>query len=318
MKSATVSMRSLILAIAGLALLSSCSLFERRTDAPRKVVVEQNRLNEKRSESGPRKRILVLPFLDEDPNRSPAFRERARQAFLMDLNRTGDVLAVDAMELKTNPSLSLKNGEYDFKNLSKESLDLGVMVMLEGRIQDLQVKRSADSVGIIRKMTTTFEAKVRVRLAHARGGREIFNTIKTVTVEQDNVRVAESVQSDRFIRENPEVMQVIVKDAFLDFTPQILAALDKISWEGRIAAINGDRIYLNVGRQSGLQVGDLLRVAEDGDEVFDPESGRHLGRVPGRMKGTLEVISYFGNDGAISVIHSGAGFRENDRVELYQ
>ena len=28
--------------------------------------------------------------------------------------------------------------------------------------------------------------------------------------------------------------------------------------------------------------------------------------------------SYFGNDGSIAVIHSGSGFRENDRVELYQ
>lgn len=311
-------MTKLLTAVMAAAILTGCSLFERRSETPRKVVAEQNKLVDKRPESGPRKRILVLPFLDEDAARAPEFRERARQAFLTDMNRTGDVLAVDALELKTNPSLSVRNGEYDFKGLSKEALDLGVAAILEGKIMDLRVKRSADAVGIIRKMTTTFEAVVRMRLAHARGGREIFNTIKTVTVEQDNVRVAESVQTDRFIRENPELLQVIVKDAFLDFTPQILAALDKISWEGRIAAINGDRIYLNVGRQSGLQVGDLLRVAEDGDEVFDPESGRHLGRVPGRMKGTLEVISYFGTDGAISVIHSGAGFRENDRVELYQ
>ncbi len=103
----------------------------------------------------------------------------------------------------------------------------------------------------------------------------------------------------------------------LDFTPQVLASLDKVSWEGRIAAINGDRIYLNVGRVSGLQVGDLLKVTEDGDDVYDPESGSHIGRVPGRLKGTLEVISYFGNDGAIAVIHSGSGFKENDKVELY-
>ena len=36
------------------------------------------------------------------------------------------------------------------------------------------------------------------------------------------------------------------------------------------------------------------------------------------MKGTLEVISFFGTDGSIAVIHSGSGFRENDKVELYQ
>ncbi len=81
--------------------------------------------------------------------------------------------------------------------------------------------------------------------------------------------------------------------------------------------INGDRIFLNVGRISGLQIGDILKVSEEGDEIFDPQTGNYVGKAPGRLKGTLEVVSYFGQDGAISIIHSGAGFRENDRVELY-
>jgi hypothetical protein len=28
-------------------------------------------------------------------------------------------------------------------------------------------------------------------------------------------------------------------------------------------------------------------------------------------------VSYFGKDGAIAILHSGAGITENDRVELY-
>jgi len=76
-------------------------------------------------------------------------------------------------------------------------------------------------------------------------------------------------------------------------------------------------LYLNVGRTSGLQVGDLLKVMDDGDDIYDPENGSHVGRVPGRLKGTLELISYFGADGSVAVIHSGSGFKENDRVEIY-
>jgi hypothetical protein len=298
--------------------LSGCSLFDRQDTAPKKIVREKNVTASKRPESGPRKRVLVLPFLDADPARNPEFREKARQAFLTDLNRSGEMLAVDSEELKTDVNQHLENGEYRMKDISKKAQNLGVSVLLEGKIIDLRVKRSADSVGIVRKMTTAFEAVVRVRLVMVRGAREIFNTVKTVTVEQGNVRVAERVESDRFINENPELMMVIVKDAFLDFTPQIISALDKISWEGRIAALSGDRLYLNVGRLSGIQVGDLLKVTDDSEDVYDPESGSHLGRVPGRMKGTLEVISFFGTDGSIAVIHSGSGFKENDKVELYQ
>jgi hypothetical protein len=81
--------------------------------------------------------------------------------------------------------------------------------------------------------------------------------------------------------------------------------------------VSGERVFINAGRLSGLQVGDILKVTEEGDDVYDPENGRFIGTAPGRLKGTIEVVSYFGRDGAIAVVHSGSGFQENDRVELY-
>ena len=94
-------------------------------------------------------------------------------------------------------------------------------------------------------------------------------------------------------------------------------AIDKLSWEGRVALVTGDRIYINAGRLSGIQMGDILKILEKGQEIFDPESGGFLGDSPGRMKGTIEIVSYFGKDGSIGVIHSGSGFKENDKAELY-
>lgn len=311
-------MKKLVLLMMSFTMLAACESFDRRGgEAPRRQVVDQAQMK-RASETGPRKRVLILPFLDASDVRPAEIRAKARDAFMMDLNRTGDVLALDSAELKVDPSKYMENGEYRMKDLAKEAGSLGTTAMLEGKIIDIRIKRSSDSVGIVRHMTTAFEAVVRVRIASTRGGRELFNTTKTVTLEQDNVRVAERVEADQFIKDNPGLIEVIVKDAFLDFTPQIMGALGKVSWEGRIAAISGDRIYLNVGRVSGLQIGDLLKVSEEGDDIYDPESGSHIGKVPGRLKGTLEVISYFGTDGAISVIHSGSGFKENDRVEIYQ
>ncbi|MBX3041952.1 MAG: hypothetical protein KF789_14695 [Bdellovibrionaceae bacterium] len=299
-------------------LLVGCSLFEPRPQGPpRMTLQDSNNLSGKALDGSPRKRVMVLPFLDANSDRSADFREQARRAFLMDLNRTGSMLAVDSQDMKLDAMKSVEGGEFRFADLSKSSKDMGVAALLEGKIIDLRVKRSADTVGIMRKMTTTFEAVVRVRMAHARTGKEFFNTTKTVTLEQDGVRLGERTETDRFIRENPQFLVTIVKDAFLDFTPQIAAALDRLVWEGRIAAISGDRVYLNVGRQSGLQIGDLLRVSESGEDVFDPQSGGHIGQVPGRQKGTLELVSFFGTDGSIAIVHSGGGFKENDKVELY-
>ena len=201
--------------------------------------------------------------------------------------------------------------------MAKPLKDTGISTLVEGKILDLRIKRKADPIGVVRKMKITFECVIRMRMVSVKTQKEIFNTVKTVTLHEDNVRVAERVESDAQLQNNPELIKIIVKDAFYDFIPQVLGALTQVSWEGRIAAIQGDRMFLNVGRVSGIQIGDLLKVVDGGSDIYDPEGGQHIGRVPGRLKGTLEVISYFGQDGAIAVIHSGAQFKENDKVELY-
>jgi hypothetical protein len=298
-----------------LLLLMGCQSVETARELPRKRVTDVN-LNGYKDPTM-KKRLMVMPFLDADDRRDPQLREAARKAFIADLNRSGQLIALDSVELRIDADKYIQNGDYNLKDVSKQASQLGVNSILEGKVMDLKVKRSSDQIGLVRNMTTKFESVVRVRVVNARGGKELMNIVKTVTLEEPTKRVGERVETDKYIQNNPELVQIIIKDAFMDFTPQVIAALDKVTWEGRIAAISGDRMYLNVGRISGLQVGDILKVSEEGEDVYDPDSGTHLGKVAGRMKGTLEVVSYFGTDGAVAVIHSGSGFKENDKVELY-
>lgn len=271
----------------------------------------------RKDDVGPKKRIMVLPFLDESEERPGEWRDAAEKKFILELNKQDEIIAINSEDLKLNPERYIQSGKYNFEELAKEGKDLGIAAFLEGKVVDIKVKRKADAVGVFRQMKTTFEAQVRMRVASARNGKELFNTLKTVTVEESNVRVSDNVKANQFLAANPELLKNLVTESFLDFEPQIVESLNKMVWEGRIAGFSGDRVFLNVGRVSGLQVGDVLKVSDEGEEVFDPQSGGFIGKVPGRMKGTLEVISYFGQDGAVAVIHSGAGFKENDRVEIY-
>ena len=309
-------MKNILILVFGMVLIFGCQSLQTSKAVTRKQVTDQN-LRSGAQDSGIKKRVMVLPFLDANDQRDPVLRENARKAFIADLNRTGQLIAIDSVELKLDLSKHIQNGEYIMKDITKQVAQLGVNSVLEGKIIDLKIKRSSDQIGVIRNMTTKFESVIRVRVYSSRGTRELMNIIKTVTLDEPNTRVGERVESDKFIQNNAELIQVIIKDAFMDFTPQVLAAMDKIVWEGRIAAISGDRIYLNVGRISGLQAGDILKVSEEGEDVFDPDSGSHIGKAQGRLKGTLEVVSYFGTDGSISIIHSGSGFKENDKVEMY-
>lgn len=307
-------LRRLTFSFLTLALLGACASTE--PTVLKKKVSEIN-LHTPKPDGSPRKRLMILPFLDEGGTRSVELRSRARDEVIRELNRQGNLIVVDSKDLKIDLQGMTVGGEYNIQEVAKAAHLLGVHAVMEARLMELKVRRQADPVGLFRQLKTQFEARARVRIVAARTAKELFNTEKTVLLEESNYRVGERVESDRFFANNPEVVEKLVVDTFLDFAPQVLATLDRMSWEGRIALVNGDRIFLNVGRISGLQVGDLLKVSEDGDEVYDPQTGHFIGKVPGRLKGTLEVVSYFGQDGAIAVVHSGAGFRENDRIELY-
>lgn len=296
--------------------LSGCSLFERKDNVLRREITDLD-VRQKGGDEAYKKRLLVLPVLDANSDRDPELLQQVHQALIHELMRTGEVIALGPQEVSQFKLGVTKTGEYPMGEMAKPLKDTGISTIVEGKILDLRIKRKADPIGVVRKMKVTFECVIRMRMVSVKTQKEIFNTVKTVTLHEDNVRVAERVESDAQLQNNPELIKIIVKDAFYDFIPQVLGALTQVSWEGRIAAIQGDRMFLNVGRVSGIQIGDLLKVVDAGSDIYDPEGGQHIGRVPGRLKGTLEVISYFGQDGAIAVIHSGAQFKENDKVELY-
>lgn len=269
----------------------------------------------KSDDAGMKKRVVILPFIDLSENQE-ASRIKARNAFVEDLNKSEGVIALEANQLKNDVSKYLKNGEYDLIKLAKDSQNDGVSSLLEGKIVDLKLKQTLDAEKKIQK--ASFEVSVRIRILNIRAGKEIFSVVKTVTIDDENSKLTEPVAGKAFFAKNPDLVTVLMKDAFLDFSPQVVEAMTQVTWEGRIAALKGEKVYLNVGRVSGVQVGDILKVVEDGNEIYDPEIGYHIGKVKGQAKGTLEVVGFFGQDGAISIMHSGAGFKENDRVELYQ
>lgn len=264
-----------------------------------------------------RKRVVILPFLDATQDNPTEVRTVARSEFIQALNSAGTVIPVDSDEIKIDEKITARLGEYDLKAMAGQAANLGINALLEGKIINFRAHGMADPVGIIRQIKGRFEVQARIRMVAAGSGRDLMNTVKTVSVEKSDVRFGEKLDLASFLKSNPEILRQLVKEVFVEFIPAVSLALNKVQWEGRIAMVSGDRIFLNVGKISGLQVGEILKVADEGEEIYDPQSGNFIGRVSGRLKGTLEVVSFFGKDGAIAVVHSGSGFRENDRVEPY-
>ncbi len=337
-------MRILITICVCLSLLSSCSIVTKRSGevaveepqtqatpnpAPEKknpttlskVVVDQD-LKSSNEDKELKKRVVVLPILDKKNIRSEEILKKAQNAFMDALNQSGELIAIDSSVLNLDLKKYIKNNMYDLKAIALASNKVGVSALLEARLIDMRFQNEdltkVDNSSSQKMRPVVFEVVVQSRMMNVRSEQELFNTVKTVTIDDKSSELPENITSDNFFGRNSELTEILIKDAFLDFNAKLVESLKLITWEGRIAALQGERIYLNVGRISGVQVGDILKVVEDGNEIYDPELGYHVGKVQGRVKGTLEIVGFFGQDGAISVVHSGAGFKENDRVEIYQ
>ncbi len=303
----------LLLSIAN-SLLTGCSLMKVEKSSVRSPEVRDLPM-EARDGEELRKRLIVLPFLDSELSRSQNVVTVARKTVVEDLLSTRQFIVVNNADFPQDVNGFLKdNKEYNLAAVAKVASSLGVAAVVEGRILEIRARRQGDELGVFRKTKATVDVTVQIRVFGAKTGREIYSSVKKATLESETTNVGTDSQS---LTEDPILVRDGVRKAFITTVPGIVKAVEKLSWEGRIALVNGDRIYVNAGRISGLQVGDVLKIIEDGDEVFDPETGSFIGTAPGRMKGTVEVVSYFGKDGAIAVIHSGSGFKENDRVELY-
>jgi hypothetical protein len=268
-------------------------------------------------DSSPRKRVLVLPFIDSTGKRSDKAAQSAREVLLRALIRTDGFVIVGQSDFPNDIARFLKNGEYDLEAMAKIGSGLGLAAIIEGKVIEVKARRIGDEVGLVRQIHAHLDATVQVRVVATRNGKIVLNDMRSASTEDTTTRIAERSFSDKYLEEDPQLIDAVITKAFQTTVPRIAQAMEKLSWEGRVALVKGEQIFLNAGRLSGLQIGDILKVMEDGEDVFDPETGALIGKVPGRLKGTLEVVSYFGKDGAVSVIHSGAGFHENDLVELY-
>ena len=300
--------------------LSACSLLSGSKNQSKEIQPEVRDVPyqaRERNDQNPRKRVMVLPFIDQGTSRSDKAATFAREAFVRALRKSDDFVIVASSDFPKDISTYFKNGEYDLEAMGKIGGSMGLAGIIEGRIVEVKAKRIGDEVGLVRQIRARLDATVQIRMVNTKNGNMMFNETRSAQVEESTTRVAERSFSDRYLEEDPKLIEAVIVKAFQSAIPKIVQSVEKLSWEGRVALVKGDRVYLNAGRLSGIQIGDILKVTEDGEDVYDPENGSLIGKVPGRLKGTVEVVSYFGKDGSIGIVHSGSGFRENDRLELY-
>ena len=138
--------------------------------------------------------------------------------------------------------------------------------------------------------------KIEVKLIDTLAGRTLKN------LEASNPILATKVQGS-FSEEKAKGKAIDV--TLFNLIGLLSRELESLDWFCRIAKIDGEEVYLNAGRLTGIKVGDIM-------EVFEPgKSGER-----GELKGKVRISTCFGIDASMGSLIQGKKPEMDDILRL--
>jgi hypothetical protein len=204
---------------------------------------------------------------------------------------------------KSVVSEMLNREGFKFDSLTDPSVmkrahqSLGVQAVIFGTVTDLSLLSSKTSEASDEEVTFA-TAKVEIRLIDASTG----NLLKTFIGRSPIFGTKETGEYSR----GKAVLKAI-DFGIDDILEGFLRQLDLLDWTTTIAKMEGENIYLNAGKLSGIRIGDTLEVYEPGKEIFHPATNLSLGWTTGKLRGAIKVTELFGVDAAIGIALQGQG-----------
>ncbi|MEW6324998.1 MAG: CsgG/HfaB family protein [Nitrospirota bacterium] len=267
--------------------------------------------------SGPKRRVAVVKFEDKTAFGRGRLGSSASDILMTELSRSGGFIMVSRTDTKEvlDEQAFGQSGAVNPATAAATGKMLGLNAIVTGSISQFGVKTLGSEFLIGKQKLQQATATVDVRVVDAETGQILFAESGTGVYETKTTEVlgiGQQAGYDETLGGNA------LRAAIAQFIDNLLDRMAKIEWSGRVAAVQDGDVVINAGQKTGLKIGDRLAGYTLGKEVIDPETGLSMGRVRGQKKGTLEIIEFFGEDGAIAKPVDGAGFTQGDVVRLAQ
>ena len=249
-----------------------------------------------------KRRVLVLPLADTTNYKEEHLDELTTKKLISRIESSGAIIVVDPRALDLSPDPS---SPAVMKTLNEL---YGIQAVVKGALSDLYASTSKVEGGSDRE----------VSFALAKISLDIYDT------ETGKVLRQMSARNPFFLsRENGDMSSEKAKVKAIDLAIELIAddllsKLLSLDWHARIASVEADKVYINAGRLSGLQRGDVLEVYAPGIQVIDKTTNLPLGKTKGNYKGDIEVVEVFGVDASWAKTTKAASFAPTDLVYLKQ
>lgn len=264
----------------------------------------------------PKKRVIVFNFWNDTPVKISDLGNFAADELKRGLHLTQRLILPADTKLELSTEDFIQGSQVKVAQLIREGRRLGVSVLVIGRISRIVYRSRGDEVGLLRQKQSLVAVETEIKVFDVAAGREVLASSRSGEASSSAMVALEggSLDSPQY---RGELTKLALRQAAAGLVGEVIKAVEKMTWEGRVAKVQGNKVYINAGKASGIVAGDILRVLAPGDDIYDPQTGAFLGRAQGQMKGTLEVVDFLGTDGAISELHTGGNIQEGDLVQLY-
>jgi hypothetical protein len=244
-----------------------------------------------------KKKALITYLDDRTTQGEEVFGDWVAEKLIKEVNRrTLQILFTDYQMVKE----FLEEKGFDLKDLeTPKGLQLlnevfGVHALIAGQLTGPYVfttKTTKDQEG-----TASAIIKIDIRLVDTFSG-------KTVSNLSANNPIFAAKEKGSFSEEKAKVKAIDVTLAHLGRS--LAKELEGMDWSCRIAKVEGEEVYMNAGRLTGLKLGDVM-------EVFRPgESGER-----GEVKGKIRISAFFGIDASMGRLIQGKSPDVNDVLKL--
>ncbi len=253
-----------------------------------------------------RPRIAIVDFDVDEAGLWVGFKPHKREisAALVELFTTALVErgAVRVFERKRLEAIMKEqnlsvSGNVDPATAVKIGKLIGVQYILTGKITRFAYKgKSFDAffkIGFKFK-NKKLEGRLDIRLIRTDTGEVVYVDKGKGEKKFMNLRIAtigggtdydETMVNDIFepiVEQMADKLSKKVKDLKID-SPEMTVK------EGKVIAVKGDSVFINLGSRNGVQVGDVFTVKKKGDVLIDPDTGEELGAEMTTV-GTVKVV----------------------------
>ena len=264
----------------------------------------------------PKKKVLVLGFWNDTPVGDDSIGTFAAEELKRNLFLSKKVIFPEEKSASAVTRDFVDGDRVQTAQLIREGKRVGVNTIIIGRISKIVFRQNREEVGILREAESAVAVDIEMKVFDAVSGREVHSAKRSgASFNTAHIVFDDDALASKAARN--EIAKDAVVDAVRKLVPDAFLSMEKMDWQGRIAKLIGNKVYINAGRASGLLAGDILKVMSPGEEIVDPVTKSYLGRSEGMLKGTLEVTEFIGQDSAMTLIHTGGNFQEGDVVRLY-